>query len=220
MNSEMIWTGKTVEAAVQSAARHLSIDPSQVEYEVIAQPKKGFLGIGEVPAKIRVKKKAANDPAERALDFMETLLRNMGITARLELVDGKDDDKLIRVSGEQASALIGHHGETLEQLQYLVGLAANRRAEDVEQEYVRITVDIEDYRVRREAALRALAQRMAEKCKRTGRNVILEPMSPAERRIIHTELQSFDGVSTKSIGQEENRRVLLYNEQDGPEQIG
>lgn len=211
MNNEIISTGKTVEAAVESAARQMGVDPSEVKYEVIAEARKGFLGIGEAPAKIRVITKKA--PTDLALDFIETLLTNMGVSASIALCDDKDGDKLIRISGEEASVLIGHHGDTLDCLQYLTNLAANKKENDLDdREYTRITVDIEDYRARREATLRALARRMATKALKSKRNVTLEPMSAAERRIIHSEVQNIEGVTTKSIGQEAGRRVVITPE--------
>lgn len=213
MTSEIISTGKTVAAAVESAARQLGKDPSEIKYEVINEAKKGFLGIGEVPAKIRVITKKA--PTELALDFIETLLKNMNVAAAIELCDTADGDKLIRISGEEASVLIGHHGDTLDSLQYLTNLAANKKENDEDdREYTRIVVDIEDYRARREATLRGLARRMAGKVAKTGRNVTLEPMSAAERRIIHSEVQNIEGVTTRSIGQEGSRRVVISGEKE------
>lgn len=217
MSKEIISTGKTVEAALAQAARQLGKPAEELEYELIAAPKRGFLGIGEVPAKIRViipeeKKKSG---AETALDFIENLLNNMGVEADIQLIDQKNGDKLIKIYGERASVLIGHHGDTLDSLQYLVNLAANKKDGDGdESEYTRITVDIEDYRARREATLRALARRMASKVRKYGRQCALEPMSAAERRIIHSEIQSIEGVTTKSVGQEGNRRVVILPERD------
>ena len=109
--------------------------------------------------------------------------------------------------------LIGHHGETLDQLQYLVNLAANKKEnDDDDRDYTKIMVDIEGYRTRREDALRALARRMSARVLKYRRNITLEPMSAYERRIIHSEVQTIDGVSTNSIGAERNRRVMIYLE--------
>ena len=137
----------------------------------------------------------------------------MGIEAEVSMEDTSDGDKLIRIYGEDASVLIGHHGDTLDSLQYLCNLAANKKAdENDDREYTRITVDIEDYRKRREATLRALAKRMASKVLKYKRNITLEPMTPYERRIIHSEIQGIDGVTTNSIGQDSNRRVVIIYE--------
>lgn len=211
MNNELRTQGKTVEEAVQRAANQLGVDVSSIEYEVITEPKKGFLGIGEVPATIRVITK--KDPAALALDFINTLLDNMGVTADVSMEDMADGEKLIKIYGDDASVLIGHHGDTLDGLQYLCNLAANKKADETDdREYTRVTVDIEDYRKRREATLRALARRMASKVLKYKRNITLEPMSAYERRIIHSEIQCIEGVTTNSIGQDSGRRVVITRE--------
>lgn len=211
MKQEIISTGKTVAAAVESAARQLGCDPEEVKYEVIAEAKKGFLGIGEAPAKVRVFVKKT--PSEIANDFVKTLLADMSIDATFDITDTEEGDKLIRIDGEDASVLIGHHGDTLDCLQYLVNLAANKKENEADdREYTRFTVDIGDYRKRREATLRTLARKMAGKVQKYGRSITLEPMSAYERRIIHAEIQLIDGVKTNSVGQESNRRVVISRE--------
>ena len=119
-------------------------------------------------------------------------------------------DVLITAEGEGAGALIGHHGETLDALQYLANLAANKKIKGEKRDYVKITLDIEGYRAKREEALRTLARRMAAKVVKYKKSVMLEPMNPYERRIIHSEVQSVEGVSTNSIGSENNRRVVMF----------
>ena len=106
--------------------------------------------------------------------------------------------------------LIGHHGDTLDAFQYLANLAANREFKSGDKNHNRVTVDIEDYRSKREQTLRALARRMANKAIKYGRSVMLEPMNPYERRIIHSEIQNIEGVATNSIGSENNRKVVIY----------
>ena len=117
----------------------------------------------------------------------------------------------MEITGADAGVLIGHHGDTLDAFQYLVNLAANKKESD-ERKYTRISVDIENYREKREQTLRALADRMAQKVKKTGRSVTLEPMNAYERRIIHAQVQGIAGVSTNSVGAEGNRRVVIYIE--------
>ena len=117
---------------------------------------------------------------------------------------------MICVDGEGAGLLIGHHGETLDALQYLANLAANKKQKGEKREYVKITLDVEGYRAKREEALRALARRMAAKVVKGKKSVMLEPMNPYERRIIHSEVQGIEGVSTNSIGSENNRRVVMF----------
>ena len=128
--------------------------------------------------------------------------------------EGTNDDIVLKVNGDDAGLLIGHHGETLDALQYLCNLAANRRIAGEKREYTRITLDVEDYREKREAALRALARRKAEKVLREKRSVMLEPMNPYERRIIHSAVQEIEGVTTNSIGVEDNRRVVIFLEEN------
>ena len=118
---------------------------------------------------------------------------------------------MIHILGEDAGMLIGHHGETLDQLQYLVNLAANKKnGEDDDRTYTRILVDIEGYRAKREDTLRNLARRTAARVLKYKRSVTLEPMCAYERRIIHSEIQSISGVMTNSIGVENNRRIVIY----------
>ena len=213
MKQELIFTGKNVEEAVATAAEALGVSSEEITYEVIEQEKKGFLGIGGSDAKIKVEQNVSGDVV--AKDFVETLLRNMEIEAGVEVIATKKSDRKIVVSGEPAGILIGHHGETLEALQYLTNLAANKREEDESRDYMHISVDIENYRAKREATLRSLARRMAAKAQKTGKNVMLEPMSPYERRIIHAEVQGIEGVSTNSVGVDSGRRVVIYLESEG-----
>lgn len=150
-----------------------------------------------------------------AKEFIETLLADMEIDAKVEMTRTRKSDRAITVTGDAAGVLIGHHGDTLDALQYLANLAANKREEDESRDYVHITVDIENYRAKRETALRALARRMADKVSKSGKPVMLEPMTPYERRIIHSEVQSIEGVSTNSVGADSDRRVVIYLESAG-----
>jgi hypothetical protein len=128
---------------------------------------------------------------------------------------GRNDDMVITVDGEAAGVLIGHHGDTLDALQYLANLAANRKEEGEKREYARITVDVESYRAKREEALRILARKKAHQVLKYKKSIMLEPMNPYERRIIHSEIQKIEGVSTNSIGVENNRRIVIYLEEEG-----
>ena len=215
MKQETITTGRTVAEATAAAEKFFGVAADRLEIEILAEPKKGFLGFGEAPAKIKAvyEKK----PVDLGVEFLKKLTDNMGIDAKISVSDS-ETGKLIRVEGEGANLLIGHHGETLDQLQYLVNLAANKKEdENDDREYTRITLDIEGYREKREQTLRSLARRMAARVVRTDKDVTLEPMSAYERRIIHSELQRFDGVTTHSIGVENNRRVVISREFDGDE---
>lgn len=212
MKKEIIITGKTVEEALSNAAEELGVDSSaNFEYEVVELPKKGLLGIGGTPAKIKVICKAGGE--ENALEFVNNLIKNMEIDAKAELSDKENGDKLINISGEGAGILIGHHGETLDSLQYLANLAANRKHFGEEKEdYVKVTVDVENYRAKREETLRTLARRMANRVLKYKKSIMLEPMNPYERRIIHSEIQNIAGVSTNSVGVENNRKIVIFLE--------
>ena len=118
----------------------------------------------------------------------------------------------IEIVGEGAGILIGHHGETLDAIQYLVNLCAHRKGGSNSKEFVKIIVDIEDYRAKREETLRGLARRTAMKAVKYKRNIVLEPMNPFERRIIHSEIQDIENVSTHSVGSDENRKIVVCYE--------
>ena len=209
MKQEITVTAKTIEAAVNEGAEKLGVSSSAVTYEVIEAPKKGFLGFGETPATVKVS--YVSSPEMTALSFVKTMIRDMDIIAdaTISVIPGSKRAFLINITGEEASVLIGHHGDTLDSLQYLTNLAANRREEDDESNYTRITVDVENYRAKREDTLRRLARRMADKALRYRKNVTLEPMNAYERRIIHSEIQGISGVTTNSVGADNNRRVVI-----------
>lgn len=215
MKHEVIATGRTVEAAISNGAEKLGVVTERVTYEVIDQPKKGFLGFGEAPAKVKVM--YVPGPEDVALDFIKTLFANMNINAEAEISRERhpSGDRLIKITGEEAGILIGHHGDTLDSLQCLINLAANKREEDDESGYIKITVDIENYRVKREDTLKRLARNMASKVQKYRKSITLEPMNPYERRIIHSEIQNITGVSTTSIGTDNNRKVVIYLEEKG-----
>ena len=207
MKQETITTGRTVAAATAAAEQYFNVSADRLQIEILAEPKKGFLGFGEAPAKIRAIYEQT--PVDLAVAFIKTLITNMGIDADITVGD-TDAGKRISVNGDGASILIGHHGETLDQLQYLVNLAANKKdGEDDDREYTRISLDVEGYRTKREDTLRSLARRMASRVLRTHRSVTLEPMPAYERRIIHSEIQTIEGVTTHSIGAENTRRVVI-----------
>ncbi len=146
----------------------------------------------------------------RTLDFIRTLLANMGIDAEATLYASSDGTLRVSITGEAASVLIGHHGDTLDALQYLANLAAAQKNINGEKSKLRVTVDIEGYRAKREETLRALARRKAAQALKNNRSVMLEPMSAYERRIIHSEVQGIEGVSTNSVGSDSNRKIVIY----------
>ena len=209
MKKELIISAKTVEEAVVDGAAQLGVSKEDISYEILEEPKKGFLGMGAIPAKVKVT--YILKPLEAARAFVETLLRDLGIEGEISVHDDGDGEALITITGEGVSALIGHHGDTMEAFQYLVNLAANKK-DDEGRQYTRINIDVENYREKREETLRKLAAKVAAKVKKSGKNIALEPMNAYERRIIHAEIQKIDGVSTNSVGIEGNRRVIVFPE--------
>ena len=153
---------------------------------------------------------------DMAVSFIKMVLAHMDMSETITVTPCALDEKKINLEGESSGILIGHHGETLDALQYLVNLHISRKANQPEEgekkfrrEYVKIVIDIEGYRMRREETLRTLAKRMAERALKYKKNIFLEPMNPYERRIIHSEIQQIEGVSTHSIGSDENRKIVI-----------
>jgi spoIIIJ-associated protein len=156
---------------------------------------------------------------DMSFDFVNRLIADVGLSAEAKLYSLEDGTRRIIISGDDAAVLIGHHGDTLDALQYLANLACARKNINGERDKSRVTIDIEGYRRKREETLRALARRMAAKAKRNRRSVMLEPMSAYERRIIHSEIQGIEGVSTNSIGSDNNRKIVIFLTDKKPEGI-
>lgn len=205
---EITVRAKTVEDAVAQAAAEFGADASSVEYTVTSEGKRGFLGIGASEAEIVARFVPAGE--KNAVNFIKTVVKDMQMNAEVTSGYNEEGDLEINVVGESAGILIGHHGDTLDALQYLVNLAANKRENGVRGDFIRVNLDVEGYRAKREEALRTLARRNAEKVLKYKKSIMLEPMSPYERRIIHSEVQQIPGVSTNSIGSENNRKIVIY----------
>ena len=213
MKKEVVISAKTIDEARELAAKELGApDVDSIEYIVLEEPKKGLFGIGAVPAKISASYVAGGE--EDALALIKELLANMGLESTVTLSDGEAGEKRITVEGGNAAILIGHHGETLDALQHIATLAANKKVGGEKKDYVKISVDVEGYRAKREETLRALARRMADRVLKYKKSVMLEPMNPYERRIIHSEIQNIAGVSTNSIGSENNRKIVIFLDGD------
>lgn len=204
----VVKSAKTVEEALKEALLELDAKENEVKVEVIDEPSKGLFGlIGTKDAKIKVT--LVNDPIDMADKFLVKIFSSMGIAATnhikkensMLIVDVKD------ITPSDMGILIGKRGNTLDSIQYLLSLAINKgRAE-----YLKVVVDSEGYREKREETLVRLANKMAEKSKYSKRPIKLEPMNPYERRVIHSTLQAFDGVSTYSEGDEPYRRVVIVS---------
>ena len=187
--------------------------------------------LGALPENVREpdRKKVGVTAAEMnaAVDFVNTLLRDMQIDAvcapvacpegeEYEIVGEADRYPAVEITGSGSGILIGHHGETLDAIQCLLNLASIRKSDhEAGADYVKIALDIENYRAKREETLRALAKRMAARAVKYKRNVFLEPMNAYERRIIHSELQGVPFVSTHSVGTDKNRKIIITYE--GPD---
>ena len=206
MTKEAIGTGATVEAAIEAAKAALAApEDADVVTEILETPgKKLFKG---TPAKAR----AYYEESEfaKAESYIRTVLRLMGVEATVLTVEEDDGVRFSLDCGTNDGYVIGRRGETLDSLQYLTRLVVSRGRED----YRRVTVNVGDYREQREQTLRDLAISSAGKAKKYGRNISLPPMSPYDRRIIHTVVQETEGVSSFSVGEGGDRRVVVAPEE-------
>ena len=185
--------------------------PAPVKNEQKAEPK-----APKVEAKEPIKEENINVTVEEktlAVNFLKSFVKDIGINCEVKgdmtVNENGFVSRLITIEGEDAPSLIGHRGDMLDALQYLANLCLARKSEGEHKEYVKVVLDIENYREKREQSLRALARRMAEKALKYQRNVLLEPMNPYERMIIHSEIQSIEGVSTHSVGYDDNRKIVI-----------
>ena len=197
-------SGKTIDEAVNEALRELNVSKEEVEIEVVNEGKRGILGLGSEDAVVRVK--LEETPLSRAQEYMEDIISKLGIEAEVK-GNFEDETVNIEVVGESDSVgrIIGRRGDTLDALQYLTSLVVNK----YEVDYIRVTLDTENYRGKREETLKKLAKRMASIVMKTRKSITLEPMNPNERRIIHSALQEYRNVTTYSTGQEPNRCIVI-----------
>lgn len=200
------FTGKSVDEALASASASLGMPSDQIEYKVIEEASAGFLGLFNAkPAKIQVVKKASIEDVVKK--FLNDMFNAMDMTVEINVsVDEAEETVNIDLSGEEMGLLIGKRGQTLDSLQYLVRLVVNKEFGG----YLKVKVDTENYRERRKDTLESLAKNISFKVKKTRRSVVLEPMNPYERRIIHSTLQNDKYVATKSEGEEPFRHVVVY----------
>ena len=202
---EAIGTGKTIEEATEAAAKELGAAVEAVTVEVLEEPKHSLFGKVKSEAKVRVTYEKEQSKTELAKEYITTILGAMGLSGFTIEESGDDEHVNLNIEGEGLGVIIGRRGETLDAIQYLASLAVNRLGGD----YFRVTVDSGDYRAKREKTLMHLAEKLSKTVLRTGRSSTLEPMNPYERRIIHSVVSEIEGVSSKSIGEEPNRRVVI-----------
>lgn len=227
-------TGATIDIAVENALRELNCSREDVEIETLNKGSRGFLGLGASEAKVRVTLLKEDEPEEEEFDFEDAkivkeesapldennlavkeyllkVLSGMGIDAKATVSESVDEsgEKTLNmdISGDMMGVVIGRRGDTLDSLQYLCSLVHNKGRE--RGDYVRVNLDTENYRAKREETLVNLAKRIAGTVSRTGRSITLEPMNPNERRIIHSTLQSFENINTYSIGEDPNRKIVV-----------
>lgn len=196
--------GKSVDEAVKAALEELGADFEDVVIEVLEEPSKGILGmIGKKSALVRVtlREKAG----EKVREVLSNILDHMKLDYEIQKVEHNEGTVRVNIVGNDMGLLIGRKGETLNSLQFLLGLIINRERE----EKLRIILDVEDYRLKREESLKSLALKLSDKVKRTRKSVVMRPMSPQERRIVHTVLQNDPSIVTFSQGEEPNRKVVI-----------
>ena len=217
---------KTVEEAVTAASVEFGVTSESLDYEIIEKGSAGFLGIGAKQAVIKAK--VADKPEEeknlidKTSDYLEALFKAMDIETKFTIdFDEVNNNMNINLEGPEMGILIGKRGQTLDALQYLIGLYVRKEnkilngieaSDDDEKKdnYIHVKVDTENYRARRKDTLENLAKNIAFKVKRSRRSVTLEPMNPYERRIIHSALQNDKYVATRSEGEEPYRKVVVY----------
>jgi spoIIIJ-associated protein len=200
---KIVVTGKTIEDAVRAGLAQWNVPQERVKIQVLEQPAKGLFGlIGSREAKVELE--LIPDPIEEAERFLSDVFRTMQIEAAIDRKETADGI-LLNISGKELGLLIGRRGQTLDSLQYLVNIVANRYSDA----HVRIVLDAENFRERRRQTLEELSERLAKRVIRTRKEVVLEPMSPQERKVIHSQLQNHPNVKTYSKGEEPNRRVVI-----------
>lgn len=199
------FSGKNVDEALTEALISLETTSDKVEWEVIEKESNGILGIfSKKEAKIRVKLK--NNPESNAKRFLGEVFEAMQLSVNIDVDYNEEEETMdIDIKGDDLGILIGKRGQTLDSLQYLTSLVVNKEAKG----YIKVKLDTENYRERRKETLENLARNIAYKVKKTRRKVVLEPMNPYERRIIHSALQSDKYVETHSEGEEPYRKVVV-----------
>ncbi len=198
-------TGKTVEEAVEKGLQELGCQREDVEVKILEAPYKGLLGlIGSKDAKVQLIKSNQDNTEEETRLFLSDLFQAMNLEVEIDITYEEDLMK-IDLAGPNMGMVIGKRGQTLDAVQYLTSLVANKKRD----KYVKVFMDTENYRDKREQTLIRLANKMAKTVKMTRKTMVLEPMNPYERRIIHATLQSDPRVQTYSEGEDPYRKVVI-----------
>lgn len=205
-------SGKSEDEAIQTALDQLDLVRDEVSVEIVERAKAGFLGLKSSPAVVKVTYESVTSNVERVEGFLTGLFMRMGVKANPEITE-EEGIVSVNLTGEDPGMLIGRRGETLDAIQHLTNYVVNHNVT----ERIRVNIDTENYRQRRNEALERLADKVADKAVKYKRNMTLEPMNSYERHIIHTALQEYENVTTSSIGTEPNRRiVVVYERKGGP----
>lgn len=211
MAENNIFTAKTVDAAIEEGLSVLGLKHGEAEIVVLEEGKKKLFG--SVKAKVQITKKSSD--AKRAADFIDKVLDILKISAVSEITDEKENIK-IDIKTTNSARVIGKRGDVLDAIQTLAGAVANIGRD----EYKKVVVDCENYREQREQTLKELADKLAKKAVEKGRKMILEPMNPYERRIIHSALVDNAEVKTVSEGKEPNRYIAVIPNNAKPNDRG
>ncbi|MBQ3004347.1 MAG: KH domain-containing protein [Clostridia bacterium] len=213
MIREAFGTADTIEEAKEIAVANLAApEDVDVTTEIVALPEKKILGLfGGSPAKVRAFYEYEEAPYQYATDYLKEILEGLGM--EVNSIDVKEDEEnVVRFSidcGDNYGIVVGRRGETLDSIQYLLRLVVNKNSDD----YKRVSVNVGSYREKREGTLQNVAKKVADKVKKYGRRETLEPMNPYERRIIHTTIQGIEGVTSRSVGMGDSRRVVIELEE-------
>ena len=198
-----------MEEAIEVAMHELDVGRDEIEIEILNSGRTGFLGIGSELARIRARKLLSHEDAgSKAMEVVSKMLSFLSPSATCTLRSAHSEESggpLIDIDGEDSGLLIGRRGETLRALQMFVNIIVNRERDEL----VRIHLDVQQYMKRKETALSEMARRVADKVIATGRSITLEPMAPAERRIVHVTLAGDSKVTTLSGGSGNDRSVAI-----------
>ena len=208
MIKEAIGTGATIEEAFENAKLLLNApEDAEIQQEVVELPKKKTLGLfGGSPAKVKAFYEYEESPFAKAEAYLRGILTGMGVEeAKIDFSVEEDTVQIRLDCGNNQGTVIGRRGETLDAIQYLVRLIVNKQSDA----YKRVSINVGSYREKREETLRELAKKNAARVRKYGRNVVLDPMNPYERRVVHTAIQEIEGVDSHSVGSDSERRVVI-----------
>ncbi|MGN0622102.1 MAG: RNA-binding cell elongation regulator Jag/EloR [Porcipelethomonas sp.] len=226
MDKSGVFSGKSVDDCKKKAAEEFGVSPEEITFKVLDEGKKGLFGKVKEEAKVWAgynfpasvseeetceEEKNSEDKTDEKISaakaYLENILKNMGIEAEVN-ASLNESGIFIDIDSKGSGAVIGRRGDTLDALQYLTSLVVNR----IEGEYTRVSIDSCGYRSKREETLKALAKKISEKVMKSGHSTTLEPMNPYERRIIHSAVSEIEGVSSKSVGEEPYRKVVISSD--------